>query len=173
MELNTAPSGGARFPIEVKLDGRAFATFHLDIGVGDAVVTPPEWLTGRDILGFAGIAPISVAALSRTQQFAEKIHAYTLPRGERPNTRVKDFVDLILLLRLGIDDEDTVRRALRATFIRRETHEMPSVLPRPLDSWHAVYDAIALACGLSDLPMDAAFEQLNSYWAALLAQSTE
>ena len=165
-DLDAAPYGGARYPIEARLDNRTFATFHLDVGVGDAIATPPEWLTGQDLLGFAGIPPANAAALSREQQFAEKIHAYTLPRGERTNMRVKDLVDLVLLLRLGLPDTDAVRRALLATFTRRATHEIPLILPPPPDAWLPTYDALAAECGLSDLPMGTALQQLADNWAA-------
>ncbi|HKT36860.1 MAG TPA: hypothetical protein VJR48_00720, partial [Ktedonobacterales bacterium] len=33
-DLDAAPYGGARYPIEARLDNRTFATFHLDVGVG-------------------------------------------------------------------------------------------------------------------------------------------
>ena len=36
--LAAAPYGGARFPVNVKLSGRKFANFNLDVGVGDAAV---------------------------------------------------------------------------------------------------------------------------------------
>ncbi len=39
-DLDAAPYGGARYPIEARLDARTFATFHLDAGVGDAIVAP-------------------------------------------------------------------------------------------------------------------------------------
>jgi hypothetical protein len=45
-------------------------------------------VTGRDWLGFGGIAPTSVPVISAEQQFAEKLHASLLPR-ERVNTRTK------------------------------------------------------------------------------------
>lgn len=166
-DLDAAPYGGARYPVEARLDNRTFATFHLDVGVGDAIATPPEWLTGQDLLGFAGIPPAHAAALSREQQFAEKIHAYTLPRGERTNTRVKDLVDLVLLLNMGLPDADAVRRALHATFTRRATHEVPLILPPPPDVWRPTYDALAVECGLADLSMDAAVRQLAFYWSSL------
>jgi hypothetical protein len=38
--------------------------------------------------------------IAREQQFAEKIHAYTLPRNAA-NSRVKDLVDLALLIGSG------------------------------------------------------------------------
>jgi hypothetical protein len=106
------------------LDNRTFATCHLDVGIGDAMSAGPEWITGPDLLGFASIPPAHAAALSREQQFAEKIHAYTLPRGEQMNTRVKGLVDLILLLRFGLPNTDTVKQALRAT------HPIPVTLER-------------------------------------------
>src|SRR5260221_6668413 len=35
--LEGAPYGGARYPVESLMDNRVFATFHLDVGLGDAV----------------------------------------------------------------------------------------------------------------------------------------
>jgi len=63
--------GGARFPVEARLDGRAFVGFHLDVGIGDAVMEPLEVIEGRDWLGFAGIAGPSLYLIPREQQFAE------------------------------------------------------------------------------------------------------
>src|SRR5450759_3307809 len=33
--LDRAPEGGARFPVDARLDGRTFVTFHVDLGLGD------------------------------------------------------------------------------------------------------------------------------------------
>ena len=97
-DLDAAPYGGARFPVEARLDGRVFVGFHLDIGIGDAVMEPLEVIEGRDWLGFAGIASPSLYMIPREQQFAEKLHAYTLPRQGAANTRVRDLVDMVLLI---------------------------------------------------------------------------
>jgi hypothetical protein len=53
-------------------------------------------VTGEDWVGFGGVAPPSLPIISAEQQFAEKLHAYTLPRGERVNTRTKDLIDMVL-----------------------------------------------------------------------------
>ena len=87
-DLDAAPYGGARFPVEARLDGRVFVGFHLDVGIGDAVMEPLEVIEGRDWLGFAGIASPSLYMIPREQQFAEKLHAYTLPRQGAANSRV-------------------------------------------------------------------------------------
>jgi hypothetical protein len=97
-DLDAAPYGGARFPVDARLAGRTFSKFHLDVSAGDVLREPYETLSGRDWLGFAGIASTTFPAVSTEEQFAEKLHAYTLPRESRENTRVKDLVDLILLI---------------------------------------------------------------------------
>jgi Nucleotidyl transferase AbiEii toxin, Type IV TA system len=87
LDLDAAPYGGARFPVEARLDGRIFVGFHLDVGIGDAVIEPLEVIEGRDWLGFAGIASPSLYMIPREHQFTEKLHAYTLPRRGAANTR--------------------------------------------------------------------------------------
>jgi len=79
MDITAAPYGGARYPVEVRMDGRIFAKFHLDAGIGDIVIHPVERIETRDWLAFAGIEGSQVQLIAREQQFAEKIHAYTLP----------------------------------------------------------------------------------------------
>jgi hypothetical protein len=59
-DLDAAPYGGARFPVEARVNGRVFVGFHLDVGIGDAVMEPLEVIEGRDWLGFAGIASPSL-----------------------------------------------------------------------------------------------------------------
>ena len=55
LDLDAAPYGGARYPVEARMDARIFARFHLDVGIGDVVMQPLEVLDCRDWLGFAGI----------------------------------------------------------------------------------------------------------------------
>jgi hypothetical protein len=96
-DLQGAPQGGSRYPVQARMDGRDFARFHVDVGVGDEVLEPLDVVTGQDWLGFGGVAPPSFPVISAEQQFAEKLHAYSLPRGERANTRTKDLIDMVLL----------------------------------------------------------------------------
>lgn len=166
--VDAAPYGGARYPIEVRLDARVFTTFHLDVGIGDPIIAPPEWLVGQDVLSFASIPAVRAAALSREQQFAEKLHAYTLPRGERVNTRVKDLVDLVLLIELGLPDDNRVLEALQMTFARRKTHTLPETLDRPPASWCASYAALAAECRLDSIAdIYAAFDLLSAAYRAI------
>jgi hypothetical protein len=154
-DLDAAPYGGARFPVEARLDGRVFVGFHLDIGIGDAVMEPLEVVEGRDWLGFAGIASPSLYMIPREQQFAEKLHAYTLPRHGAANTRVRDLVDMVLLIQSGTLTADKVAEAIRITFERRRTHALPNSLPVPPIEWQKPYEALARECGIPGQVEDA------------------
>ena len=170
MDLTAAPYGGARYPVEARMDERIFARFHLDAGVGDVVMRPLETIVCRDWLGFAGIESSRVLMIAREQQFAEKIHAYTLPRNAA-NSRVKDLVDLALLIGSGGLDKQRILDALRLTFERRRTHDLASLLPPPAD-WQIPFQALAEECGL---PTDVAavFARVQEYLEEVLAQRTE
>src|ERR1700722_4788339 len=108
-------------------DGIIFAKFHLDAGIGDIVIHPVETIETRDWLAFAGIERSQVQLIAREQQFAEKIHAYTLPRNT-PNSRVKDLVDMALLIGDSTLDRQRTLNALVLTFGHRATHPLPKTL---------------------------------------------
>lgn len=161
-DLDGAPEGGNRYPIQARMDGRDFARFHVDVGVGDEVLEPLEVVTGEDWLGFGGVAPPSFPIISAEQQFAEKLHAYTLPRGERVNTRTKDLIDMVLLIRGEKLDKDKTAAAVRATFLKRATHDVPRELDPPPAEWEPVFDALAKECDLP-LKIREAFELVREF----------
>lgn len=164
-DLDGAPYGGARYPVEARMDGRTFAKFHLDVGAGDAVVEPTDTVQGRDWLGFAGLPAGAFPAISKEQQFAEKVHAYTLPRAGRSNTRVRDLVDLYLLVRIGLDPAAT-RKALAATFKQRAIQPLEKDLPPPSNEWNRPFAALAAECRI-ETDCAAAFAAVAAFYAAL------
>jgi Nucleotidyl transferase AbiEii toxin, Type IV TA system len=165
MDLDAAPYGGARYPVEARLDGRTFVKFHVDVGIGDVILEPFEILTTREWLAFAEIPSPSVAMIAREQQFAEKIHAFTVPRPS-PNSRVRDLVDLHLLIASGSLDASLCTEALRRTFERRDTHELPKELLPPPADWDRPFRVLAEECRI-DIGYREAFDTLLRFWAAL------
>jgi len=166
MDLDAAPYGGARFPVEAQMAGRRFAQFHLDVSSGDVLREPYDVLEGRDWLGFAGLSRARVLAVSQEEQFAEKLHAYTLPREGRPNSRVKDLVDLILLIEQPKLDLARLPKAVRDTFQRRKTHELPAVVASPPASWSAPFAELARECGI-DADINHQFNVLRDFYGRL------
>jgi predicted nucleotidyltransferase component of viral defense system len=165
-DLDGAPEGGSRYPVQARMDGRDFARFHVDVGVGDEVLEPLEVVTGEDWLGFGGVAPPSFPIISAEQQFAEKLHAYTLPRAERVNTRTKDLIDMVLLISGETLNKSKTAAAVRATFRKRETHNVPMELDPPPAGWEPVFDALAKECNLA-MELREGFELVREFTKTL------
>ena len=163
-ELDGPPYAGARFKIDARIGGESFHTFQLDVSVGDALVGTAEWRTGEPYLEFAGIAPVRVPVLPAEQQFAEKLHALTPPRGGQLNTRVKDLADLVLLIEMGRMDTGLLATCVRATFARRSTHDLPHTLDALPQAWSERYAAFAEECGLRAKTLEEAFTVLTTFW---------
>jgi predicted nucleotidyltransferase component of viral defense system len=140
MELENAPDGGARFAVEAKIDGKIFSTFDLDIGIGDTWIEPHDLLELKNHLDFTGFVTPKIKTVSVEQHFAEKIHAYTVPRDGRSNSRVKDLVDLYLLVKEDLMDKKLLKAALKKTFERRKTHVVPGDLVAPPKDWEGPWD---------------------------------
>lgn len=141
--LTGPPYGGFRFPVESRIAARTFEKFHLDVGIGDICFEPFERIKGKDWLDFCGIPAPVCLVISVEQQFAEKIHAYTLPREQGYNTRVKDLVDMALLIQSYEMDHERVVAALKQTFARRDTHKLPDTLNNPPQEWNSTFEALA------------------------------
>jgi len=171
MDLTAAPYGGARYRVEARMDERIFARFHLDAGIGDVVMQPLETIICRDWLGFAGIESSRVLMIGREQQFAEKIHAYTLPRNTA-NSRVKDLVDMALLIGSGGLDKQRILDALSLTFDRRRTHDLPTGLVPPPADWQLPFHALAEECGLPT-DVEAVFAGVQAYLEEVLKRRSE
>lgn len=166
LDLDAAPYGGARFSVEARMDGRVFARFHLDAGIGDEIIQPVEVIACRDWLDFAGISAPRIRSISREQQFAEKLHAYTLPRNST-NSRVKDLVDMALLIGSGGLNPARTEDAVHRTFAHRRTHALPPTLLEPPPDWQRRFVTLAEECRLTG-EMDTVFSSVAEFFERLV-----
>jgi predicted nucleotidyltransferase component of viral defense system len=168
LDLENALYGGYRFPVECRMAGRRFANFHIDIAAGDVWLDTHEELTGKNWFDFAGIPAQKILAISTEQQFAEKIHSYSLPR-QTPNSRAKDLVDLVLIIDKGNLDPLLLRDAITKTFRRRKTHGVPAALENPPDTWNIRYKKMAEECG-NEIPGDLniAIDKVRQFYKTLM-----
>ena len=163
LSLLGPPYGGSRFFVNAVLGGRSFARFHIDIGVGDIKMLPTEQLACKNLLAFAGIGCPLFPAIRREQQFAEKLHAYTSLRNGQVGSRVKDLIDMVLLIQnIGMDTKKLVS-ALRQTFERRNTHSLPQELPSPPQEWIIKFADLAAECHL-ELKLEEAYIIVKDYY---------
>ena len=163
-DLAMALLTGARYPVECVLAGRTFTRFHLDVGVGDAIAQPADLIEGHALLAFADIVPARAIVVPLTVHFAEKLHAYTRPRTGTPNSRVRDLADMVLLIRLGLRPDEALRTAVEATFARRATHPVPSIVPSPPAEWSPTYARIAADIRLDIDDVAAAHRLIADFW---------
>jgi hypothetical protein len=117
--------GGRRVTLDARL-GSARLRVQMDVGLGDAVSPPPEWLDYPSLLGL----PRPRLRAYRPETFiAEKVHAMIV-LGTK-NSRMRDFFDVYMLAAAQSFDGELLVRALRTTFDRRGT-AIPGVLPLAL-----------------------------------------
>lgn len=160
---------GQRYSIQTLLDGRTFESFHIDVGIGDAVVEPLDYLNITDLLSFAGLSPTSIPCYPVTQQIAEKLHAYTKPRKSGESSRVKDFVDLLLLAELQPISGDRLRQAIQATFSTEGTHPIPGSVPPPPGKWVTEFRRMASEVGLTTTLLDQAYNLVRTFLEPVLS----
>jgi hypothetical protein len=163
-DIENAPYGGSRHSISASIDNLPYVEFHLDVG-GDFLIGPIEKVIGTNWLKFCGISAPAIPMISVEQQFAEKLHSYTLPR-EHHNTRTKDLIDLILLLKSENRALNAFQHALQKVFRARNTHVLPTVLPQPPLSWRKPFAVMAAECGISNSLKDG-FNQVFEFYKTL------
>lgn len=158
-----------RYHVIAQLAGRRFDDVTVDVGFGDPVVTDPEIVRGPDLLNFADIPPIEVPTLPLERHVAEKVHAYTRRyAGGMTSTRVKDLIDLVMISSLFTLKAGRLRQALKAIFVARESHPLPTALPPPPPLWRIAYRKVASEVGL-DVEMDTGYEEISAFIGPILA----
>ncbi|MEV3964838.1 nucleotidyl transferase AbiEii/AbiGii toxin family protein [Nocardia sp. NPDC050193] len=170
-----ADAGGReawRFSVNAFLGGKSFAGVRLDVADRHAELAATEQLELPGMLQFAGIPPRAIEAVDRNQHFAEKLHAFTKDYGARPNTRVKDLVDLVLLIEDGLQPNAELVAVAQHVFAIRKTHPVPHHLPDPPPLWRGQYPLAA--AGLTDIEPDlaAALGVVRAFWTAAVDTST-
>jgi hypothetical protein len=154
-DLEAIPYGGTRFPVEAHMDGRLFVRFPIDVVVSSLILDHVEKLKSRDWLDFAGIKEMTFDTISPEQQFAEKFHAYTLPRDENENSRVKDVVDMLLLIETKKLRTEVLNTSVIKVFEYRKTHSILDELYIPPPGWEPIFSELARECKLNIALYDA------------------
>jgi predicted nucleotidyltransferase component of viral defense system len=162
IDLENAPYGGSRYPVAALLDKKIFVRFHLDVGA-DFLLDRAETIQGNNWLEFCAISAPIIPMISVEQQFAEKLHTYTLPRGERVNSRAKDLIDMVLLLNMRSPRPDAMIQAVQKVFKKRNTHPLPQKLEKPPAQWNTQFIAMATECGIAR-DMQTSFEKVSEFY---------
>ncbi len=161
--------GGTRYQIQSLLDGRTFESFHLDVGVGDPLVDSVEYLRTPTLLEFAGFSPTVVPCYPITQQIAEKLHACTRTFQSGESTRVKDYVDILLLAGMGGIDGSRLQEAINSTFLARSTHPIPFHMLAPPNDWERPFQRMAKEVKLEFMSLEEANAAMKRFLDPVLS----
>ncbi len=130
-------------------------------------VPAPDRVRGQVDLTFAGLATPVFSVYPLEDHFAEKLHADTTPR-ENPS-RVKDLVDMVLRIELGVGSTDLLRRSIAATFERYARHTLPTALPEPPPGWEETFAQLAAEVDLPVRDLGEAHRRLGAFLVSTVA----
>lgn len=164
-----------RIRLTASLGGAPFEQIPLDlVGQLSEVVGATERLVVPPPLSLYGVDDVVVEAVDVYQHAAEKMHAYSrVYAHDRPSSRVKDLVDLVLLIEAGlIVEPGRLRSRLEVVHAARGGAPPPPGLPHPPGDWTVPYAALAADLDLTAASTDAADDLVARWYAAALTEGT-
>lgn len=171
--LDEAGRPGWRFPVEARMAGRRFANVRLDVVARDDEVSKTQRVVLPGVLAFAGLERHDVEVVDPGQHLAEKVHAFTRTYGDRPNTRVRDLPDMVLLIDDGLEPTRELFAIVSRVFEARADPNVPEELSDPPAFWRDQYPAFAAELDVSARTFDEAMTVVRTFWAALLRKQEE
>lgn len=164
-----------RISVTARLDGAEFEKVKLDVvgqlaevqGAIETITVPPP-------VSIPGYADVAIQAVDVYQHAAEKFHAYArIYAYDRPSSRVKDLVDLVLLIESALlVDLARLRERLTVVYTERDGTLPPQLLPEPPGSWDEPYAALAADLNLTAATPDAAYDLVAASYAAAWDEGT-
>lgn len=168
LTADAAGNSAFRFSVRSILARKTFSSFRMDVAPRPDELLATESLALPGVLEFAGFPRHEATVSAIAQTIAEKVHAMTLPRGDRENTRVRDLVDIVFLIEGGFDDAAAVSDAASHVFGIRDTHELPSRLPDPPAVWEPRFVQMATEMELAARNLDDAIEVARQFWSRVV-----
>ena len=152
-----------RFSIRADLDGREFGTLKVDVTRRDEGLNRTDQIDMSFMLESAGFSAHPVELVNINRHAAEKFHALTRSYGTRPSSRVRDLVDLVLMIEFDLIANDVCSEQVRRTFDERNTHDLPDELDPP-PTLRDNYESMAPGLGIEADSFDAAVALVRSWW---------
>jgi hypothetical protein len=102
--------------------------------------------------------------ISVERHAAEKLHAMCRDFGDRDNTRVRDLVDVVILIERGLLEPSAVAAAATEVWAERDSSPPPPTLAHAPTSWRDRYQALAATHAMRATTFPAAVALVDELW---------
>jgi hypothetical protein len=156
--------------VSASLGGKAFGGVKLDVSPRAHELTSTDRLPLPNLLDFAGVPTPVVEIVDVQRHAAEKLHAMARDYGSQENSRVRDLVDVVILIEHDELDARQVADAARNVWAERNNTAPPTEFPALPASWPARYEQLAVAHELSTETFDGATALIHKLWSDMFAR---
>ncbi|MGE3445921.1 MAG: nucleotidyl transferase AbiEii/AbiGii toxin family protein [Acidimicrobiia bacterium] len=156
-----------RARVEARLAGTSFGAIQLDIAPRPYELTDTEYVELPSLLDFAGIPASVVEIIDIHRHAAEKLHAMTRDFGDRENSRVRDLVDLMLMLEHEMLTPALLAARTTDVWAEREKCNPPLDLPAMPESWANRYGPLTEQLAIDTRSYQSAVTIVADLWRAM------
>jgi hypothetical protein len=158
-----------RLRVAASLAGRPFGAIQLDISPRGHELTATDRVVLRNTLSFADVPDVEVEVIDVHRHAAEKLHAMSRVFEGRENSRIRDLVDVVLLVERGLVVAADLAEPIRAVWLERDQTSPPTTFPPLPESWPARYERSVEGLDLATLTFPAAEALIVSLWTDTLS----
>jgi hypothetical protein len=162
-----------RVSIAASLAGKPFGGIKLDVSPRAHELQATDRLPMPNSMDFAGIPTTEVEIVDVHRHAAEKFHALTRDFGDRENTRVRDLVDLVILIEHSLLRPDAFAEAAREVWAERDGTGPPRQLPPLPVSWLTRYAQLVETHGVDAKTFPQAAALVQGLWAQIYPRVEE
>ena len=156
-----------RVQVEAQLAGKLFGRIQIDVSPRAHELDFTDHMALPNSLDFAGIPAPEIEVIDIHRHAAEKLHAIFRDFGERENSRVRDLVDVVLLVEHDLLNSATVATAVRRVWAERDRVDPPSDVPPLPESWHDRYERTATNQAMNTQTFPDAVATVAHLWAEM------
>ena len=171
-----SPDGGGhttwRASVAAQLAGRPFGGVQIDVSPRAHELDLTDTVALPNSLAFADIEAPAVEIIDVNRHAAEKFHAMLRQFDDRENTRVRDLLDLVLLIENELLDRPAMASAVRDVWQERDATARPKELAVLPASWPDRYERLAAEHDVTALTFPAAVALVTALWTDLTIEET-
>lgn len=153
-----------RSRVTASLAGKYFGRVQLDVSPRAHELRSTDRMALPNALAFAGIAVPEVEVIDVHRHAAEKFHAMARDHGDRENTRVRDLVDLVILIEANLLDPARLGQAVARVWAERDRSTPPERFGAPPVSWASPFEKMAADADLQHAQLSDAVALGGQWW---------